>query len=205
MSILFDFYETPSPSGEEAEKRYHPRMVLSQVVNTKMVVDIIHERSSLSRGDVLSTLQSLRQLLSEELRKGNRVHIDGIGYFSVVLGSFIEISTPKDMHARNVGVKTVKFRIDKQLKSDIRNTQVKRLKNLLHSARLSVEEIDERLATYFKEHQVLTRKNFQILCEMTQVTAFRHIHRLLEEGKIKNVNTARNPIYVPGKKEEPLP
>lgn len=198
MGILFDFYETPSPTGEEGQVEYHARPILNGRVGTEKLVEIIHGRSSSSRGDILSILRNLSQVLFEQLQEGKRVHIDGVGYFSVTLRCAGKIMTREDMRADRVGVNTVKFRIDKRMKNGLRQVKTERIKLDVHSARLSVEEIDERLATYFNESPILTRRSFQLLCGMTQVTAFRHIHRLLEEGKIKNINTPRNPVYVPG-------
>ena len=197
MSVLFDFYESPDPTGEGKGKRYHARPVFASTVSTAEIVSIIHDRSSLSEGDILSTLNNLGLLLSEKLRDGRRVTLDGIGHFSLAL-TCPEIRTKKDMRADKVNVKSVVFRADKHLKSDMQKARMKRFKLGVHSARLSDEKINAKLVEYFKEKQILTRKDFQRLCEFTQSTAIRHIHRLLEEGRLKNINTTRNPIYVLG-------
>ena len=44
---------------------------------------------------------------------------------------------------------------------------------------------------------ILTRPDFQGLCNFTATTAARHIRRLKEEKKLQNINTYYNPIYAP--------
>ena len=62
----------------------------------------------------------------------------------------------------------------------------------------SNDEIDKLLTSYFSNNPVLTRGDFQGLCNFTSTTASRHIKRLKEEEKkLKNINTYYNPIYVP--------
>ena len=195
MSILFDFYESPPRDGEEDKKRIYARPVFTDTVGTEAIVEIIHTRSSQSRGDVMSTLTNLSRVFSEVLQNGKRVYLEGIGYFHVTL-SCPEIRTKNDMRTDNVQVKSVTFRADKNLKSDLKKVKAKRSDFGRHSARLSPAEIDSKLSEFFKENPVMTRRNFQKICQMTETTALRHIHRLLEEGKIKNIGLPRQPIYV---------
>ena len=58
------------------------------------------------------------------------------------------------------------------------------------------EEIDMRLKEYFADHDVMLRYDFQEVCCMTRTTANRHLRRLLEEGKLKNIGKRMQPIYV---------
>ena len=66
-----------------------------------------------------------------------------------------------------------------------------------HSAGLFEVEIDMELTKYFAENQIITRKDFQYLCGMTQITAYRHIKRLIAEKKLQNKGTTHQPIYTP--------
>ena len=198
MSILFDFYEAPPKEGE-GKLRVYARPVLTSTVTTEKVAAIIQERCSLTEGDVIATLNALGSVLGEKLRDGHRVHLDGIGYFSVSL-ECLDIETRKDMRADKVRIKSVKFRADKELKGQVMQTKAQRSKFRSHSARLTDEEVDRRLAEHFKENNVMTRRDFQNICQVKKGVAFKHIARLLEEGKIKNIGIMRQPIYVKGEK-----
>lgn len=71
-------------------------------------------------------------------------------------------------------------------------SQVKR-----HSAVLSEIEIDMKLTEHFLTNPVITRRDMEKLCRFTTSTAGRHMVRLVKENRLKNINTYRNPIYVP--------
>ena len=45
----------------------------------------------------------------------------------------------------------------------------------------------------------MRRYDFQNLCGMVRSTAMRHIRRLRDEGKLKNMGGAMQPISVPGR------
>ena len=197
MTVLFDFYEAPPKEGEENELRVYARPVLGSTVTTEKVAAAIQRRCSLTRTDVIAALKSLSQILAEHLEEGQRVHLEGIGYFSVSLECH-DIKTRKDMRADRVSIKSIKFRADKELKSQVMQSKTARSKFRSHSARLSDEEVDRRVAQHFEQNNMMTRRNFQDLCQVKKGVAIKHIHRLLEEGKIKNIGISRQPIYVKG-------
>lgn len=76
--------------------------------------------------------------------------------------------------------------------------KVKNLKGGLDFTQLTNEEIDLQLTKYFRTHPFMRRHDFQYLCGMARSTAMRHIRRLRDEGKLKNMGGAMQPIYVPG-------
>ena len=197
MAIQIEFYESPKRPGEEEKGvRYHARPVTFHTTQTSTVVNRLHDYCSLSRGDIISALEGLGEVLASELKMGHRVHLKGIGYFQVTL-SCSEIKSPKDMRVDNVKFKSIKFRADKILKGDMSELEIRRSRYQAHSAKLSHIEIDSLLTEYFQEHTFITSKKFQAVCQMTRSTAIRHINRLLAENKLKNMNTKSQPFYVP--------
>ena len=196
MAVKFEFYESPVAPDKKKKVRYHPRVVSFKTVETDQIIYDIRKRCSLTPADILATLSALKEALADRLREGQRVHLEGIGYFQVTL-SAPETRNPKDTRANQVKFKSVKFRADQELKGELLSLKAERSNFRPHSARLSEIEIDQLLTTYFEENQVITRHDFQVLCTMTRVTAGRHINRLIEAKKLKNINTRYQPIYVP--------
>lgn len=83
--IKFDIYESPANDGEK--KKYHVRNTNKQTIHSK---DLIHEATlytSVSRSDWAAVVEGLIDILSEKLGDGKRIHINGLGYFSVSIGS----------------------------------------------------------------------------------------------------------------------
>lgn len=197
MAIVFDWYENPNATEEEGEKALHPRIFLNGKVDTNKLCHMIHRRSSLSVGDTLNVLDNLAQICAEEFRDGRMVHIDGLGYFAPTLESTQRVTRSTPNKSMKLRLKTIRFRPDVKLKRELAGISATQSKYASHSARLSDVEIDMRLKEYFSEHTLMIRYDFQELCCMTRATANRHLRRLQDEGKLKNVGRRTQPIYVP--------
>lgn len=205
MAIRFEFYQSPNTIGTN-RKRYHARVVNLQHVDTDYLAEEIHSGSTLTVGDIKATLISLSQKLAKHLREGERVYLEGIGYFQVTL-KCPETRTPKSTRANQVKFKSVAFRADKYLKGELQTVHTERSPLKIHSSVLSDKEMDEKLTAFFAENHVMTRRDFQYLCHLTTATACRSIKKLVEEKKLRNISIPRNPIYepIPGYYGIPLP
>ena len=196
MAILYDWYENPGESNDSEEKGLHPRIFLNGKVGTDKLCRMIHGRSSLSVGDVKNAFEMLAQICGEELREGREVHIEGLGYFAPILRSTQKVTRSTKNKWLKMELKTIGFRPDARLRGELRGAKVSRSKYARHSESLSAVEIDMRLKEYFADHDVMLRYDFQEVCCMTRTTANRHLRRLLEEGKLKNIGKRMQPIYV---------
>lgn len=196
MAILYDWYENPGESDDSEEKGLHPRIFLNGKVGTDKLCRMIHGRSSLSVGDVKNAFEMLAQICGEELREGREVHIEGLGYFAPILRSTQKVTRSTKNKWSKMELKTIGFRPDARLRGELRGAKVSRSKYARHSESLSEVEIDMRLKEYFADHDVMLRYDFQEVCCMTRTTANRHLRRLLEEGKLRNIGKRMQPIYV---------
>ncbi len=197
MAIKFDFYQTPGFTGKEKKRQYHARIVNSDTVSTDELAQEIHQASTLTKGDIKAALSALSDVLIRKLCEGNRIHLEGVGYFQMTLDC-TQTDNIQNAHAQRVRFKSVKFRADKNLKKELSQyANFERADRKSHSLPLSDAEIDERLIHFFKGKKVLTRADIEQLCGFTRSMAIRHINRLQEENKIENINTKRMPIYIP--------
>ena len=196
MAILYDWYENPGESDDSEEKGLHPRIFLNGKVGTDKLCRMIHGRSSLSVGDVKNAFEMLAQICGEELREGREVHIEGLGYFAPILRSTQKVTRSTKNKWSKMELKTIGFRPDARLRDELVGVKASRSKYARHSESLSEVEIDMRLKEYFADHDVMLRYDFQEVCCMTRTTANRHLRRLLEEGKLRNIGKRMQPIYV---------
>lgn len=198
MAILFDWFEDPWPADkQQEEKTLHPRIKLNGCVGTEVLRRRIQERCSLTETDVSAVLDALSHIMGEELADGKQVHLDGIGYFYPCLTCTEPVTAQTKRKLTKVKLKAIKFRADRTLKSEFGVLKVKCLKGSLEFKRLTDEEIDRRLTSYFQTHRFLRRTDFQELCGMARSTAMRHLRRLRSEGKLENAGALTQPIYVP--------
>lgn len=196
MAILYDWYENPGESDDSEEKGLHPRIFLNGKVGTDKLCRMIHGRSSLSVGDVKNAFEMLAQICGEELREGREIHIEGLGYFAPILRSTQKVTRSTKNKWSKMELKTIGFRPDARLRGELVGAKASRSKYARHSESLSEVEIDMRLKEYFADHDVMLRYDFQEVCCMTRTTANRHLRRLLEEGKLRNIGKRMQPIYV---------
>lgn len=194
MAIKFEFYESPVSNGEKSAN-YHARTISLRTVTTDQIARDIHEKSSLTTSDVKAVIVELSNEIAFHLGESERVHIEGIGYFQATLKCDKEID-PQKTRAQSVWFKSVKYRADQELKKKLKYIKTERSAIKSHSARLTNEEVDEKVSAFLAEGGFLTRGKLQAICKLTSSTAAKHIRRMREERKIKNINTPRHPIYV---------
>lgn len=196
MSIEYDFYRNPNSQGTN-KKRYHARVVSGDRISTDELAEEIQNECSLTKADVKAVLIALGDKLAKHLGEGNKVYLEGIGYFQVNLKCKEEVRSTHAIRSENVEFKSVSYRADNELKKRLRNQKIQRSLKKVHSIIMTEEEIDQALTEYFKTHETLTRHQFQTLCSQLKSTAHRILLKLVKDGKLRNVGTSHSPIYMP--------
>ena len=200
MTVQYDFYKNPSPKDSKKRVRYHARVVPYGTVDTKELAQRIHSRCTVTPADVKAVLSSLSDVVIEELKDGNRIHIEGLGYLQITL-ECPPVQSPKEIRAESIRFKSVAFRPEAELKKSLRVSRFERVPRKNHSSGLMAgERLDALLAGYFAKHGHITRIGFQTLCGFTRTTANRRLKELREAGKIDCLGAARASIYVAGEK-----
>lgn len=195
MAVQFEFYETPTPDDEHGEKKYHARVVSYSTAETETIIHDIHSACTLTPGDIKACLAELSRALVDRLKGGERVHLEGLGYFQVTLQCDSNDTNPQT-RSNHVHYKTVKFHPDMELNAEMRKLSIERSDVRYHSNHVSKETVDEQLMEYLDQHGSITRRKLEELCSLTRTTAGRHITRLIKEHKIKNTNYRFQPVYV---------
>ena len=196
MSIQYEFYRNPNSQGTN-KKRYHARVVPAGRISTDDLAEEIQKECTLTVADVKSVLIALADKMGEHLGEGRKVYLEGIGYFQVNLRCKEEVRTISGIRSENIEFKSVSFRADIDLKKNLKTQKIRRSRNKPHSMPMTEKEIDEKLTKHFASNPILTRRDFEFLCQQMKPTACRILRKLVEEGKLKNISTPRNPVYVP--------
>ena len=196
MAIEYDFYRNPNPEGTN-KKRYHARVVSNNRISTDDLAEEIQNECSLTIADVKAVLIALGGKLAKHLGEGDKVHIDGIGHFQVNLRCKEEVRTTRAIRSENIEFKSVSYRADNDLKKHLRKQKIQRSQTKIHSIPMTEEEIDQALTKHFRTNETITRREFEILCTQMRSTAHRILQKLVENGKLRNVATAHNPVYMP--------
>ena len=193
MAIEYDFYRNPNSEGTN-KKRYHARVVSNNRISTDDLAEEIQNECSLTIADVKAVLIALGDKLARHLGEGDKVHIEGIGHFQVNLRCKEEVRTTRAVRSENIEFKSVSYRADNDLKKHLRKQKIQRSPNKVHSLPMTEEEIDQALTKHFRTNETITRRVFEILCTQMRSTAHRILQKLVENGKLRNVATAHNPV-----------
>ena len=165
MAILFDWYENPKNKERQNEElTLHPRIRLNGSTDTAALRRFIQEYCSLTETDVSAVLDALSHFMGRELGEGRQVHLDGIGYFRPTLTCTEPVKVDTKRKSTKVKLKSITFRPDMALRSEVGNIKVLPLKqrNVLQKP-LTPEEIDKRLEKFFTTHDFMTKGEFYFL------------------------------------------
>ena len=160
----------------------------------------IEKASSLTSADLTAALDALRSEMVDQLGSGYRVHLPGLGYFSLaVKGEVCE--DPKTGHFRlcNPHVRTVKFRPEKDLLKalhgiDFENATYRRTPY----AAPQPAEVAAALDQLFAASAFILVRDLRAALHLSRPVAYRLVQALEAAGKVRNVGTSRQKILVKG-------
>lgn len=197
MDAQFEFYLTPQPKPD-SEERYHARIVGARTVGMGELAEMIQGRCTVTSADTKAVLAALSDVMVEVMSEGNRIHLSELGYFYPTL-ECDAVSHPDEATAGDVRFKSVRFMPEASLKKRMKAGMKlrKSRQSGFHSRKCSDEEMDGILRRHFASNPTITRKTFGELCGLKRCAALQWITRLVEEGRLVNVGTARMPVYMP--------
>lgn len=195
MSIKYDLYKSPPKETEEGTvTRYHARVANSRTVGIDEWSKSIHR----PRTDLKAAMAEISDRFLEELQNGNRVHLEGIGYFQMTLSCPTDVKSRNEVRAEAIHFKSVAFTPEERLRKQLKRTKFIRSDRSAHSLGGSEPELAEVLAEYFKSHNYITRRQLEALCYMTRSTAYRRLKTWVAEGRMKLVPEIDAYAPVPG-------
>ncbi len=196
MAITYDWFENPKDIKLK-DPGVHPRPVDNGRVSMKELCSHAHQWCGLNRGTVMGVLDNIVRLCAEELCEGREVHIEGLGYFAPTLETSEPVKRSTKYKYTKVQLKGVSFRPDERLKKELSGAEFKQTSDPRPTESLTTTEVDMQLRKHFEENSTLTRFELERMCGMTRSTAYRHLHRLVEEGRLKKYGRHNQPIYMP--------
>lgn len=196
-NIEFDFYKNPSKSDSTDEKNFHVRINSQQVIDLKELTRRIHKSCSMTPSDVHGVLMALKEEISNSLAQGQKVNIDGLCQFRLILGAKDAGSCSGKENGRSIGFKKIRISPYKVFNEETKEKMLplKRI-HANHSLDVSEKEIMNKLIEYFNENNSITRKTLETLCNITRYKANLYIKKLLENGTLENIGYKSHPVYI---------
>lgn len=204
MGANYRMERNPNPRGENDEMPLHPRLIPHNTYNIRELMRYGKERSTYSEADIAGALRLITDLVAENLRSGNNVEIEGLGFFSVSLQSR-PVMDKKELRSESVHFKNVNFRCSQTLKDRLKTMPLTRLKE----EKLRTFNDDEkyrRLQWYMDRHPYITVMNYRGLNGCSDYTARKDLAGFVENGTLEETGTRHIAIYTrPAGNDEPEP
>ncbi len=194
--VYYDIYE--NPQSKQSKNSYHVRVAKSDLIDFQRIKRTIASQCTATEGDVSLSVDQLSCNMANEVGSGNRFHIEGIGYFYLIIEAD-PASGAKPINNHQIRVRTVGFTPDKILMSRLVDIDFYRSPIKRHSASSTYAEKQMILKDFFKHHNSITRTEFQSLLGLTRTTAIRRLNELCKEPcAVFSKEGARNsPVYIP--------
>ncbi len=82
--VYYDIYK--SPQSEHSKNSYHVRVAKSDLIDFQRIKRTITSQCTASEGDISLSVDQLSCNMANEVGSGNRFHIEGLGYFYLIIG-----------------------------------------------------------------------------------------------------------------------
>lgn len=198
MAIHYDFYSTKGLKN--AKETVHVRTISHQTTTTDELIQRIVKSTTATTGDMRLLISALSEAVVNELLSGNRVHVDGLGYFSVSIDGDIKRNKNGKPILQNAAVRNVMFHPERKLMNELLDAHFTSADHRGRQSREAAEgSIEEALAELGRDGGVFTSAQFRKRLGLTASTAQRILLRLREEGRLENVGT-RNSLLLRLKK-----
>ena len=195
MAVFYKLMKTGGNIPKNTALRFV--RVEHQTIGLRRLSKDIEQATSLTSADILATITSLKEEMARQMMMSNKVHLPGIGYFSIALkGEVYEDPRTHRYRLRNAAVRTVKFRPDREFLNEMRGLE---LENWTYKVgRTSVPtagEIDAALDELFVRNPVFSVSDFRGFLHLSSATAYRILSRLEKEERIVNIGSPRCKIF----------
>ena len=191
-------YKLLRTSGK-LEKRKALRIVpiKKDVTGIERICQHIQQATTLTTADILGTISALKTELAEELKSGNTVHLPGIGFFSLALkGDMYEDPKTHRHHLRNVAVRKIRFRPDKDFYEALGKMIFENKTYKDGTSTLPIKSaVNAALKELFEESPIITVNDLRRRLNLSTTYAYQLTAQLEREKKIINIGSRYRKMY----------
>ena len=200
MAAYFDTYQSPPlPDGRSS---IHPRLVHPSQNTSKDMMDSNEHATTLTRADISAALSAVSEYIKTQLSYGGRVHLDGIGTFSVAP----HFKTPKyagdKVSGDDVTFKRIVFTPERQLRQHLLQNLTFHHRNGFHGRTVEEEYVKDFLQEYFQTHTGITVRELSKLVHVCATRAGALLRALYEEGFLVRQRIGSAYLYAPAEDGE---
>lgn len=220
LTIYFTVHANPL-KNEDGETTYQVRQDTRGALSTKGLEKYLRDNHIMPTVDLGSVVETLSRLLAEKMVDNAKVHLEGLGVFSLTLGLKPEVDEEGQKHKRvvtnpekitgnDVEITGVSFVPDKEFMDTIRNkyphfSQTGGKGTVGHSPNYTEEQMKAFLTGYLNDNGYINRRLFRFTTGVTRYKATQWLTRLsqgenpflIEDNRMGNLYYTLNPDYQP--------
>ena len=195
MTVNYKLLRTSGKLAQRKTLRIVP--IKKDVTGIERICQHIQQATTLTTADILGTIAALKTELVEELKSGNTVHLPGIGFFSLALkGDIHEDPKTHRHHLRNVAVRKIRFRPDKDFHEALGEMEFENKTYKDGTPSLPMRPaVNAALKELFDESPIITVNGLRRRLNLSTTYAYQLAAQLEREKKIINIGSRYRKIY----------
>lgn len=195
MTVNYKLLRTSGKLAQRKTLRIVP--IKKDVTGIERICQRIQQTTTLTTADILGTIAALKTELAEELKSGNTVHLPGIGFFSLALkGDIHEDPKTHHHHLRNVAVRKIRFRPDKDFHEALGEMEFENKTYKDGTPSLPMRPtVNAALKELFDESPIITVNGLRRRLNLSTTYAYQLAAQLEREKKIINIGSRYRKIY----------
>ena len=195
--INYDFYENPSQSVVNHGAKFHIRIRNYELIDLNEIGDRLVRSSTATKIDVAAVITGIREVIVDELSKGNVISIDGICKIEPILGVVDGVCNGTEK-GNQIQLKALRTHTVKSLVEDVK-TRLKPCSRMRgkHSPGMSETEVADWLEEFFKTHEFVSRRQLEEGLGLTHYMASKFLKRFVTDGKLYRPGRQTDSLYMP--------
>ena len=220
LTIYFSVHANPL-KNEDGETTYQVRQDTRGALSTKGLMKYMRDNHIMPTVNLDSVVEMLGRLLAEKMADNAKVHLEGLGVFSLTLGLKPKVdeegrkhkrivTKPETITGNDVEITGVSFVPDKEFMETIRRkaphfSQTGGKGKVGHSPDYTEKQVKAFLTDWFCENQYINRRLFRFCTHVTKYKAEQWLTQLstgdnpflIEDRRMRNLYYYLNPDYSP--------
>ena len=198
MSVFYKLVKSNGNVPHDAKMRIVVDMY--NTVGMELMGQHIEKATALTTADLIGAFEAVKTEMADQLMLGNRVHLPGLGYFSLsIKGELYEDPKTHRFRLRNPYVRTVNFRPEKQLMRLLSTTKFENMTYRQDPYSMPTDaEVDTALDRLFAETDYIFIGDLRAELNLSKASAYRLARRLEAQGKLHNAGSRYRKMYVRG-------
>ena len=206
-TINYSIHANPL-KDDEGRTTFQVRHDILGTLNTQGLVDHLKRHHLLANIPVEAVLEVLREEIVEHLLSNVNLHFDGIGRFSLQLGTkkvkgedgklhTKKYLHPDDLTAREVTIDGITFVPDKEMLNSLKNVSRIFVRHKgSYRQKVGRSKLLTTLSNYCQEHGSFTRNDFQKMFSVSRYRAQQMLDELVNAPYPKYYRVKQGPSYV---------